>query len=382
MSQLEKPAPERNQLQALLELHGLSNSIKPLQPWNIRESSPKFAASPQTVTIKSTELQKLLESNPQLKPIIPEQVWNIRSHPETVTLKTTDLQKLLEASESLKPAVPASTWSIRHQEPLGSTPAPAPGTVAVRTTDLQRLLESSGALDTAAPDAVWNIRGNPETVTIRTNDLQQLFELSGLSKGDIPAQIWNIRESAANSSSRPQPNRISNTDLQNLLRQSGALKPVVPENVWDIRSSSPRFRGTGASDSKPSVPEDGRSRAKEIQLTELQKLLSTHGLKETSPENPWNIRDSSPRFRQLPESEDVELLDPTKNAEGEVENLTHDLDLGEILNNKPERINLSDLQKLFQENGLNGGPQVNNAWNIRESGENYREVKFLNVAEN
>ncbi len=148
-SQMEKPGPEKTYLQTLLEQHGLTPET-PSQPWNFRKNVAEI------VTFKSTELQKLLETHPDLKPMVPESIWNIRPKPETVTLRTTDLQKLLQ-SDSLRDKSPENAWTIRP----GSS---VPETVTLISTELQKLLESHPNLRPMVPEKVWRIRPQPEII--------------------------------------------------------------------------------------------------------------------------------------------------------------------------------------------------------------------------
>ena len=162
-----------------------------------------------TVTLKSTGLQPQV-AGPSLRALRPDIVRNIEMGRAGVTLRTTDLQKLLEASGSLDASTPGSMWNL-----LTSTDKPnAPETVTVRTNELQQFLEASGALQPNIPKSAWNLAGLADTVTMRSTDLQQLFELSGLTEGKVPARPWDIRKAAAGLRSKGTPT----TDLQRLLQ--------------------------------------------------------------------------------------------------------------------------------------------------------------------
>lgn len=329
----------------------------PDNPWNIRESSPKFRKKPvDSVTIKTTELQKLL-SEQQLEALglnQPNNPWNIRnSSPkfkDNVQIKTTDLQKLLENLQKEQLLnTPNNTWNIRDGVPKFQNPDPV---VTIKLTELQRLLEDQPeSLAGELPASIWNIRASApkfvagqaisseETVTIRTTDLQKLLEQT--QPTGQPLSEWNIRGSAQNASQF-----IKDSDLQKLFSVHGlAGTDGIPQNgiAWNIRAGSERFRGQEADgkavgrpklkatelqellvqnglvlDSRPLQEWNIRAEAAKqagghIQLTDLQQLLEGQGIAGLQgsplPANPWDIRESTKKFRQMWKSFCKLLLD-------------------------------------------------------------------------
>ena len=163
-----------------------------------------------TVTLKSTGFQPQV-AGPGLSALMPDTVRNIEMGRAGVTLRTTDLQRLLEASGSLDASTPGSMWNL-----FTSTDKPnAPETVTIKTNELQQFLEASGALQPNIPKSAWNLAGLADTVTMRSTDLQQLFELSGLTDGKVPARPWDIRKAAA---AGLNSEGSTTTDLQRLLQ--------------------------------------------------------------------------------------------------------------------------------------------------------------------
>ena len=136
-----------------------------------------------------------------------------------------------------------------------------------------------------------------------------------------------------------RPESIQNTRLQSLLENDG-LTINTPQNPWNIRASSPKFRD---SQSGQDQAQTGQNSSPQIKLTDLQKLIeSSLEARPARPDMPWNIRESSLRFGTTTPA-------PT------------------TLQQKTQQLQLTDLQALFQ-NDISARPRVpENIWDIRNN---------------
>ena len=96
------------------------------------------------------------------------------------------------------------------------------------------------------------------------------------------------------------PGRVVNSDLQELLSLHG-LSGKVPGDAWDIRKSAQRIK----ENNNDAVTRDNSNleaiilstQRPSIKVSELQKLLQSHGQKEKAPESAWDIRASGTMSR-------------------------------------------------------------------------------------
>ena len=208
---------------------------------------------------------------------------------------------------------------------------------------MQQLLQANGNIEVPA----FQIKDN--TVEMKASDLNKLFQQSFENLGNAPQNPWNIRESAAKyrDSQRQQ-------QLQNLFASNQFSKPVVPDAPWKIQ------RKPASTSSSSSI--------KQQQMEELKKLLSQAKFNDIVPEDKWNIRTSSLRFKNKHEEED-ELTAPIPQSP-----LTAAVAGSGLLSREQQTY----LQRILENHGLMRptSPDPDNKWNIRESGEKYRKVKF------
>ena len=396
----KKNGPKSTDLQKLVNnLSYQELSAPAVGPWNIKESVTSIAITPstatiQTVTVKSSDLQNILEKLPleissTVAPPTSEQnrVPKIENSFNAATIRTSDLQELLSL-HGLTHNVPSNAWNIRESAQavqLSSVTSPAPSVgnkvtintadfsaiirqttqrPSIRTSALQQLLQSHG-LNEKAPHTAWNIKSSAEEFRkkleqtkdksnpqIQLADLQNLFESHALPQKK-PQNIWNIRQSAedqkkllvADLARAPDPVTIRTTDLQNLLRDHGLLE-TGPVTEWNIRQDAEKLRNRNreallqktAQLQKLLGEHDSKSKHVLLQKTsELQKLLEQNGLNINVPQNPWDIRNAAIQQKQTSTNEPNSQLQKT-----------------------------SDLQKLLEQHGLNiNVPQ--NPWDIRNS---------------
>ena len=361
-----QPTIRTSELQELLSLHGLTGNV-PNNAWNIRNSAASVSITPaphsgdkikQQVTIndfnaivhqsttqpsiKSSVLQQLLQTH-GLNQDAPKTPWNIRASAEKFRLS----QKP-ESDLNLADLFESNEWrgmNDDQKKPLQvSDLGRAPEPVTIRTTQLQNLLKNHGFLD-SSPDNPWNIRQeaqkwrdqrkesllqktsqlqqlltnhdseNKEELLLKTSQLQQLLENHGLDSAP-PDDPWDIlTASQKQKQSSPGPHT---TDLQNLLQQFGLDKSKVPEQAWDIRAGSNRFRA------KP-------------QTSELQQLLQQFGIQDhnTTPASAWNIREEAEKFKKKLNQQNEKQLEST------------------------------ELQKLLEQFGLQDHTTPSSVWNFR-----------------
>ena len=142
--------PRSSDLQKLLQnLPANEFSTPSSGAWNIREtvvSSTPSSAGPQTVTIRTTDLQQLLEKTPT-ESSTPSTLWNIRGNPrqpkvdvesiDLASIKSSELQDLL-VLHGLADKRPATVWDIKQ-----TTARPVPPQSTELQTSLRYILSKS-----------------------------------------------------------------------------------------------------------------------------------------------------------------------------------------------------------------------------------------------
>ena len=407
----KKNGPKTTDLQKILENLSSQDFSPPSNgPWNIKESVTSIAITPstatiQTVTVKSTDLQNLIEkvqqeeSSTLATPILkPSRVPKIENSFKSATIRTSELQELLSL-HGLNNNVPSNVWNIRNSV----TTAPSVDSVTIRNAEisiihqttpqplikasaLQQLLQNHG-LKSNKPESPWDIRSSAQkfrqkykqnttpspAAQITISDLQNLFESHGFHPPK-PNEAWNIRTSAEKfrqslRTTTPSPlPQITVSDLQKLFESHG-LNTQTPNNAWDIRESANQQKKLQVAD-LARAPEQVT-----VRTTELQNLLRDHGLLEEGPAQAWNIRQSAEKLRNQKNKNKLEngktelqkLLEQyglVKNIPEETWNIRESAKQQALKTQKPE---VSQLQQLLQQYGLSDNGQPETPWNIRES---------------
>jgi len=440
----KKSGPKTTELQKFLNNLSTNEFSPPSSgKWNIKETVTSVAVTPstagvQTVTIRTTNLQQLLEKTPA-ESSTPTNTWNIRQRPsqrepkqgntlDLATINTSKLQDLL-ALHGLSNKVPTNVWNIRdsinktkniekvtikNSEIEASfrpenTPRPS-----VMTSDLQELLKKHGLFQNV-PNKQWNIKESAEKFRnqattepnsllknselepsfrseeefgpiIGTSDLQKLLTKHGLLN-KVPNEKWNIRESAEKFKNQNNVHQIQNqlpeqvtirtSELQDLLRSHG-LSKTNPKDKWNIREEAEKFRVLQQKESAT------------IRTSTLQELLQNQGLNNEVPKNVWDIRDSAKNFRASQQVDDIPEQVTIRTSE--LQDLLRSHGLSEPnprdkwnLREEAEKfrasqkaesatIRTSKLQELLQNQGLNN-EVPQNTWNIRDSAEKFRQLQ-------
>ena len=214
--------------------------------------------------------------------------------------------------------------------------------VSIKTTELQQLLEASGNLKINVPTTAWKIRD--DRVEMKASDLQDIFKQSFENIGNVPESPWNIRDSAAN-----YRNALKEQELRNLFSSGDFNRPQAPATPWKIRPTTASL--------------------KEAKMEELKELLSRARFNDKVPDNKWNIRQSSLRFKNSDDDNAAdELTAPVPQTP-----LTKAVAGSGLLTREQQTY----LQQILEDHGLMPKkPDLENKWNIRESGEKFRKVKF------
>jgi hypothetical protein len=404
--QAQRSGPRGSELQKLLVNLSGNEFLAPKSGiWNVRESvttvTPSTARRP-SVTIRTTDLQQLLEKTPSVESSTPASVWNIRGdqaapefRPGSVDLasiKSTELQDLLQA-HGLGGGGPGTAWSIGQA--ARGTPAPLRSAgleaslraspessalqellqqsepVTVRTLQLQKLLSAHG-LSTEGPVERWNIREAAakfraalekereavvaahsqkeaaESVTFRTSQLQDLLNIHGL-KQPKPEQTWNIKEAAAKFriilANEKAAVIASHNHQSSSLPQTATLKPAEAEGLKALLERE-RAQVVAAHNS------NSQSESATVRTSILQQLLHSHGLQDSRPKEAWNIRQSAEEFRKQQAAKQQKKQQPVQ----------------------PVTVRTSHLQQLLHNHGLKTN-RPTDAWNIRESAERIKQLK-------
>ena len=302
----KKNGPKSTDLQNLLDnISHQEFSAPSLGPWNLKESVTSIAITPstatvQTVTVKSTDLQNFLEK-------LPSQIISSTPAPAPTASKPSRVPKIENSFSNNNPAT-------------------------IRTSELQQLLSVHGLTDTV-PSKPWNLRGPPPSAAA----LQLVTRPPSVDS----VTITNVAATFQHTTARPS---IKASALQQLLQNHG-LNENRPQSPWDIRASAEKFRQTLQQENKAKQQQQQQQQT-EIKLSELQALLENHGLRQSKPDNAWNIRQSAENQKKL-------LI----------------ADLGRA----PEQVTIrtTDLQNLLRDHGLlETGPLK--TWNIRQEAEKWR----------
>ena len=239
-----------------------------------------------------------------------------------------------------------------------------------KTTDLHKLLDNLSHQEFSAPSlGPWNIKesvtsiaitpstANIQTLTVKSTDLRNIIENVSQDESGTPSPIIAPNPSRVpkiENSFNKNPATIRTSELQELLSVHG-LTDNVPQSVWNIRGPPPpgSIRPPGGDNAVTITNTELGAIIKQstprpsIQVSALQQLLQNHGLNEDAPQSPWNIRASAEKLRKTSQKK----------------------------NNKQEevRIKLSELQSLLEAHGLDG-KRPENTWNIRQSAENQKNL--------
>ena len=196
----------------------------------------------------------------------------------------------------------------------------------------------------------------------KSTDLQNLLDNISHQEFSAPSLgPWNLKESVTSIAITPstatvQTVTVKSTDLQNFLEK-------LPSQII---SSTPAPAPTA---SKPSrVPKIENSFSNNnpatIRTSELQQLLSVHGLTDTVPSKPWNLRGPPPSAAAL------QLV--TRPPSVDSVTITNVAATFQHTTTRPS-IKASALQQLLQNHGLNENrPQ--SPWDIRASAEKFGQT--------
>ena len=355
LQQAQIPEPQSvtvrtSELQNLLRNHGLSTE-GPVETWNIKEAAARFRqileeeraavvaahsgttqspVEPQSVTIRTSDLQDLLHSHGLTNPSQnPNQTWNIKEA----------AGKFRQILEQEKAAVVAAHGT--------STPSPIEQQSAtIRTSDLQELLLNHGLKDLSRkPDQAWNIKeaagkfrqileqekaavmaahdgkqqDTAQPVTLRTNEAQGLKVLLEKERAEIVA---------AHNKQHQQPVTVRTSALQQLLH-SHTDQSGKPKDVWDIKKSAEQFSNL---QQQLQLQKQQSEQPVTIRTSPLQNLLHSHGLKDSKPETTWNIQKSADKLKQLQDQLRTQK-GPVKIKTSALQTL---LDLASLPDKKPE----------------------------------------------
>ena len=327
----------------------------------------------------------------------------------TVTIRTTNLQQLLEQTP-VESSTPASVWKSRANQ---ANPKPAFDLATIRSTELQKLLRQHG-LQESPPETQWRTTVTPVTLrsagletSLRSSPqstaLQELLRSHG-QPDQAPAQPWNIRESAERlrnqlNQAAEQPVTVRTSELQELLRAHG-LSTEGPVESWNIKETAAKFRAklekeraalVSAHSSQANQPETVT-----LRTSHLQQLLHSHGLRDQVPKNEWNIKDAAAKFRAIlekeratvvashdhsPLPESVTKAQPLGLGSSEAKGLKALLEeeRAQVVaahnnQNQPRPVTLrtTDLQQLLHSHGVKDN-QPSQVWNIRDSAEKLKK---------
>ena len=239
-----------------------------------------------------------------------------------------------------------------------------------KKNDPHKLLDNLSNQEFSAPSlGPWNIKesvtsiaitpstANIQTVTIKSTDLRSIIENVSQDESGTPLPIIAPQPSRVpkiGNSFDKNPATIRTSELQELLSLHG-LTDNVPHNVWNIRGpQTSGTRGPPSGDSAVTITNTELSAIikqstprPSIRASALQQLLQNHGLNENAPQSPWNIRASAEKLRKTSQK---------KNSKQE-----------EV------KLKLSELQSLLESHGLDGN-RPENTWNIRQSAENQKNL--------
>ena len=237
-----------------------------------------------------------------------------------------------------------------------------------KTTDLQNLIDNLTNQELSAPSlGPWNIKesvssiaitpttATVQTITLKSTDMRNIIENVSPNESGTPSPIIAPNPSRVpkieNSFSK-NPATIRTSELQELLSVHG-LTDNVPHNVWNIRGPQAAVSRPPSGDSAVSITNtqfnaiiQQSTPRPSIRVSALQQLLQNYGLDENAPLSPWNIRESAEKFRKTSK----------KNKKQE-----------------EAKIKLSELQSLLESHGLDGA-RPENTWNIRQSADNQKKL--------
>ena len=368
---------------------------------------------------ESPKLQKLLnEFSAPSSGVwnVQESVTTVSTTPSsvgspTVTIRTTNLQQLLEQTP-VESSTPSSVWKSRANQ---DNPKPAFDLATIRSTELQKLLRQHGLQESSSPETKWrSITTTASPVTLRSAGLETSLRSSPQSTAlqellrshgqpdQAPAQPWNIRESAERFRNQlkqaEKPVTVRTSELQELLRAHG-LSTEGPVESWNIKETAAKFRAklekeraalVAAHSSQANQPETVT-----LRTSHLQQLLHSHGLQDQVPNKEWNIKEAAAKFRAIlekeraavvashdhsPLPESVTKAQPLGLASSEAKGLKALLEeeraqvVAAHNNQKPRPVTLrtTDLQQLLHSHGVKES-QPSQVWNIRDSAEKLKK---------
>ena len=248
-----------------------------------------------------------------------------------------------------------------------------------KKTQLQKLLDNLSQEEFSVPSkGPWNIKETVtsvaltpstaaiQTVTIKTTELQNFLEKSPLETSPDAQEELSRKPKIGTVLT---PGREVNSDLQELLSLHG-LSVEVPADAWNIRNSAEKIKennNDAVTRDKSTLQAAGPS----IKVSDLQDLLQSHGLKEEPPESPWTIRPVPAKTEPQIKISELQHLLESHGLTGQSPDQTWNIRASaEQVREKlrQNKLKLTELQKLFASDGLVQSPPES-PWNIRQSAE-------------
>ena len=241
-----------------------------------------------------------------------------------------------------------------------------------KTADLHKLLDNLSNQEFSAPSlGPWNIKesvtsiaitpstANIQTLTVKSTDLSHIIENVSKDESGTPLPIIAPNPSRVpkiENSFNKNPATIRTSELQELLSVHG-LTDNVPHSVWNIRGPPPSSSGT--------IRPPSGDNAVTITNSELSAII-----KQSTPRPSIQVS----ALQQLLENHGLNENAPQSpwSIRASAEKLRK---TSRKKNNKQEevKIKLSELQSLLESHGLNGN-RPENTWNIRQSAQNQKNL--------